>query len=33
VLLFVFGQLQTYLRQLRHVGFLRRWLPGHDEIA
>jgi hypothetical protein len=33
VLLFVFGQLQIYLGQLRHVGFLRRWLPAHDDIA
>jgi PST family polysaccharide transporter len=33
VLLFVFGQLQIYLGQLRHVGFLRRWLPAPDDIA
>lgn len=33
VLLFVFGQLPTYVRQLQHVGLLRRWLPKHNEIV
>ena len=33
VLLFVFGQLQTYFRQLQYVGFLRRWLPTYNQSA
>jgi PST family polysaccharide transporter len=33
VLLFVFGQLRMYLGQLRHVGFLSRWLPADVEAA
>jgi hypothetical protein len=33
ILLFAFGQLPIYVRQLQHVGLLRRWLPKHDEIV
>ena len=33
VLLFVFGQFRIYLGQLRHVGFVSRWLPADAEAA
>jgi len=33
VLLFAFGQLPTYVGQLRHVGFLSRWLPADAEAV